>query len=216
LLEQEAKDEEFERLAKQIGYWGAYFYTRFEAFAGHEGYFETTLAPLVSGYATARMDSKVPGDALQRLAAAPGSTPRFAASIRRTGRPGGTFQPIRLPRLKEQGRNALGQFLPLKGGEVIPGSNAENVTWAAIKNKPGWRVIEGRVYARDATGQERVYDGVAISPKGHVIGLEVKSGTGKKTPEQRAFDNRVNAGNPVRGVGQHSDLEIERVIEIRK
>lgn len=108
--------------------------------------------------------------------------------------------------------------MPKSGGEVIPGSIAEQTTWNAIKNKPGWRVIEGRVSARDATGQLRVYDGVAISPQGRVIGLEVKSGTASKTAAQRAFDTRLNSTrtNTAQGVGEHSDLVIERSIEIRQ
>jgi hypothetical protein len=116
----------------------------------------------------------------------------------------------------EQGRNPQGKFLPKTGGELVPGSLAEEATWEAIKNKPGWRVVEGRVTVRDAKGQTRIYDGAAISPNGHVIGLEVKSGSGTKTAAQREFDKRVNAGNAVQGVGQHSDLVIERVIEIKK
>jgi hypothetical protein len=122
---------------------------------------------------------------------------------------------VRLGRV-EQGRDPLGRFLPKSGDEVAPGLLAEEATWEAIRNKPGWRVREGRITVRDSTGQKRVYDGVAISPRGHVIGLEVKSGSGTKRPEQRAFDERVNSGSPVRGVGENGDLVIERVIEIRK
>jgi RHS repeat-associated protein len=85
--------------------------------------------------------------------------------------------------LLEQPRDALGRFAPKVGGEVPPGSIAESATWDAIANKPGWSVIPGRVYVRDATGQIRVYDGVATSPSGRNIGIEVKSGTGKLTNE---------------------------------
>ena len=51
----------------------------------------------------------------------------------------------------EQGRDALGRFLPKAGGEVVPGSMAEQAVWDAINQKPGWSVIEGRVSVRNAT-----------------------------------------------------------------
>jgi len=120
--------------------------------------------------------------------------------------------------LLEQPRNALGQFAPKAGSEVVPGSIAESVTWDAIRAKPGWRVTTGRVYATDATGQIRVYDGVATSPSGRVIGIETKSGTGRLTPEQRAFDTRLNSSrdNTATGIGQYNNLEIQRAIEVRR
>jgi len=77
--------------------------------------------------------------------------------------------------------------------------------------------VRGRVYATDATGQIRVYDGYALSPNGRVIGLEVKSGTASLTAEQRAFDLRLNSNyqNKAFGIGQHDGLQIDRALEIR-
>jgi RHS repeat-associated protein len=120
--------------------------------------------------------------------------------------------------LVEQPRDVLGRFAPKVGGEVAPGSIAESATWDAIANKPGWTVTPGRIYVRDATGQVRVYDGYATSPSGRNIGLEVKSGTGKLRPEQRAFDTRLNSNrfNKATGIGQHRGLEIDRAVEIRR
>jgi hypothetical protein len=120
--------------------------------------------------------------------------------------------------LREQPRNTLGQFAQKTGGEVAPGSLAERATLDAIEAKPGWTVTRGRVYATDATGQVRVYDGVATSPSGRVIGIETKSGTGRLTSEQRAFDTRLNSSrhNTATGIGQYENIEILRAIEVRR
>ncbi|MBX3415528.1 MAG: hypothetical protein KF708_22785 [Pirellulales bacterium] len=120
--------------------------------------------------------------------------------------------------LVEQPRDALGRFLSKSGGEVRPGYLAEQATFDAVRQKSGWRVISDPVYVRDATGQLRVYDGAAISPGGRYIGLETKSGTGRLTPAQRDFDFRLNSSraNTAQGVGQSSQIVIERAIEVRR
>ena len=115
----------------------------------------------------------------------------------------------------EQGRDALGRFLPKNGGEVIPGSGAEKAVWDAVRQKPDWSVVEGRVTVKNAAGDVRVYDGAARSPSGKTIGLEVKSGSAQKTASQRAFDSGVSKSNPASGVGQHSRETIVRSVEIR-
>jgi hypothetical protein len=118
----------------------------------------------------------------------------------------------------EQSRDALGRFLPKVGGEVRPGSLAEQATFDAVLQKPRWRVIRDPISVRDATGQLRVYDGAAISPSGRVIGLETKSGTGRLTPAQRAFDTRLNSSsaNISQGVGQSAGIIIQRAIQVRR
>jgi len=117
----------------------------------------------------------------------------------------------------EQPRNALGQFAKKIGGEAAPGSFAEKAVWDAIEGKPGWQVIRGRVHAIDAIGQIRVYDGYAVTPTGRIIGLEVKSGTGRYTAAQRAFDRWLNSSrlNEAIGVGRHEGLIIRRAVEVR-
>ena len=119
--------------------------------------------------------------------------------------------------LIEQPRDGLGRFLPKSGGEIAPGSLAEGAAWDAVAAKPGWQVVRGRVYATDATGQIRVYDGYAVSPNGRVIGLEVKSYSAGLTADQRAFDARLNSSylNKATGIGQHEGLQIDRALEIR-
>jgi RHS repeat-associated protein len=111
-------------------------------------------------------------------------------------------------------RTADGRFAsPLGPGRA--GAAAEEAVWNAVEQKPGWQVIEGRVYVRNAAGDVRVYDGAAIGPSGRPIGLEVKSGTGAKTPTQRAFDAGVNTRTPAEGIGEYSGLTIYRALEIR-
>ena len=77
-------------------------------------------------------------------------------------------------------------------------------------------MIEGRVSVRNAAGDLRVYDGVAVSPRGRVIGLEVKSGTGGRKPTQSAVDRGVNTFHPAVGVGQSANIPapVGRAIEI--
>ena len=77
-------------------------------------------------------------------------------------------------------------------------------------------MIEGRVYTTDSTGQVRVYDGVAVTPDGKYIGLEVKSESAKKTPAQKAFDNRIGVSNPAVGIGKSKGITITHSVTIRR
>lgn len=85
---------------------------------------------------------------------------------------------------------------------MVPGSVAEGAVWNAIEQKPGWSVVRGRVYTQNAAGDVRVYDGAAVSPRGRVIGLEVKSGSARRTAAQRIFDQGVSTQNPAVGIGE--------------
>lgn len=100
---------------------------------------------------------------------------------------------------------------------VRPGGSAEVGVWDAIAVKPGWSVRTGNVAVRDASGQLRYYDGIAISPRGRVIGLEVKSGSATLTPEQRLFDSTLNSSpsNVATGVGQSTGTTVQRSILLR-
>ena len=69
-------------------------------------------------------------------------------------------------------RTADGRFASPQGPGA-PGAAAEESVWNAVAAKPGWQVIEGRVSVRNAAGDLRVYDGIAISPRGRAIGLEL-------------------------------------------
>jgi hypothetical protein len=114
-------------------------------------------------------------------------------------------------------RTADGKFAnPLTAGRS--GALGEQGVWDAVKQKPGWNVVEGRVSVRDAAGNLRVYDGAAISPRGRVIGLEVKSGTARRSASQRAFDRWLNSspGNLALGVGKTGrGLTVQRVLKIQ-
>lgn len=113
-------------------------------------------------------------------------------------------------------RTADGKFAsPLDAGR--PGGSAEVGVWDAIAAKPGWRVDRGPIAVRDASGQLRYYDGVAISPRDRFIGLEVKSGDASRTAAQRLFDTTLNSnpGNVATGVGQSAGTTVQRSILIR-
>ncbi|HWW59738.1 MAG TPA: RHS repeat-associated core domain-containing protein, partial [Thermoanaerobaculia bacterium] len=114
-------------------------------------------------------------------------------------------------------RTADGKFARAQGA-AQSGREAEEAVWDAVAQKPGWKVVRGRVYVRDPDGVVRVYDGVAISPRGRAIGLEVKSGGARRTASQRAFDQWLNGdpANTAVGVGRNSDVRVRRAVEIRK
>lgn len=104
---------------------------------------------------------------------------------------------------------------PLGAGRA--GASAETQVWDAIEAKPGWSVDRGPVAVRDASGQLRYYDGVATSPNGYVIGLEVKSGNATRTAAQRTFDTTLNSNpsNVATGVGQSVGTTVQRSTVIR-
>lgn len=77
--------------------------------------------------------------------------------------------------------------------------------------------MRGEVAVRDASGQLRKYDGLAISPRGRTIGLEVKSEDALRTAAQRNFDTALNSSpnNVARGVGVSKGLSVPRSVVIR-
>lgn len=115
-------------------------------------------------------------------------------------------------------RTADGKFASPNGNQSVGSALAEVEVWNSVKMKPGWSIIEGRVYVKDIDGNVRVYDGVAKSPSGNNIGLEVKTNTAQKSTSQRKFDNNLNSSqkNKVKGIGKNKDLEVHRAKEIRK
>jgi hypothetical protein len=67
----------------------------------------------------------------------------------------------------------------------------------------GKKVIRSQVAVR-ANGQLRYYDCAIDLGNGKLIGVEVKSGTASLTPEQRAFDDWIKAGNTAGTVGRYA------------
>ncbi len=116
-------------------------------------------------------------------------------------------------------RTPDGKFASPTGDGARAGADAEQELWDAIKSKKGkdgWSVIEGQVSVRDKSGQLRKYDGAAVSPRGRVIGLEVKSGTASKTADQRRFDSSLSRGNQAQGVGKSDKLKIRKTKTFRR
>ena len=137
-------------------------------------------------------------------------------SMRKTVQKGGGGAPRSAVTWNNGWRTADGKFAS-PNGAGRSGAAAEQSVWDAVSQKPGWSVIEGQVGVRNASGQLRYYDGAAVSPRGRVIGLEVKSGSATKTPAQRIFDSGVNTQNPAVGVGRYDGvLEVGRALEIRR
>mgnify|MGYP006290344901 CR=1 FL=1 len=98
------------------------------------------------------------------------------------------------------------------------GAAAESTVWDAVEAKSGWSIRRGPVAVRDASGQLRVFDGAAISPKGRAIGLEVKSGTSPYRGSQRAFGSVLNSSgaDSLQGLGNNRDLWIRRALGTRR
>jgi len=113
-------------------------------------------------------------------------------------------------------RTADGKFASPAGAGRAGGS-AEAAVWDSVEAKPGWSVRTGNVAVRDASGQLRYYDGIAISPRDRIIGLEVKSGDASRTGAQRLFDTTLNSSpsNVATGVGQSAGTTVQRSILIR-
>jgi hypothetical protein len=86
----------------------------------------------------------------------------------------------------------------------------------AIRAKKGWSVIDGPVGVRNKDGQLRNYDGLAVSPRQRQIGIEVKSGSARKTAPQRNFDSGVSRSNPAYGVGKNKGVTIKKTKTIRR
>ena len=70
--------------------------------------------------------------------------------------------------------------------------------------------------AKNRENRQKKKYGMATDPKGRQIGIEVKSGSARKTRAQREFDKRVSKNNPAKGIGKHKDAEIGYTITIRR
>jgi|SRR5215475_12289537 len=120
------------------------------------------------------------------------------------------------PRVARGFVDLAAKFASPEGGGR-PGASAETAVWDAVEAKNGWSVVRGQVAVRDPAGQLRYYDGAAISPRGRVIGLETKSNTAGRSPEQRTFDTWLNSkpSNVARGVGKSQGTNVQRVLLIK-
>lgn len=115
----------------------------------------------------------------------------------------------------EQPRGSDGKWTTGDGDR--PGHSAEKDVWSRIAKKPGWEVRRGGIRVVDAEGKIRVYDGAArMKGKGAWIGLEIKSGSARKTASQRGFDSRLgSSSSPLRATGANKDIEIRKSVEIK-
>jgi hypothetical protein len=116
----------------------------------------------------------------------------------------------------EQGRDALGRFVPKKPGQLRPGSVAEARALDAVEKKRGWTVMRRRVRVR-GNGMVREYDSLAIDPKGRVLGVDVKGGMAGRSGRQAIFDGWVNSSraNVATGTGRHVGMEVRRAVVVR-
>ncbi|WP_326943784.1 IPT/TIG domain-containing protein [Amycolatopsis sp. NBC_01307] len=110
-------------------------------------------------------------------------------------------------------RDHAGHFVGTTGAR--PGSQAEADVWDRLEEL-GYEVIREPVTVTGNDGQTRIFDGAIVRPDdGRLIGIEVKSGTARLTPEQRAFDTWLNTtpGAEAVGVGRHAGRQVVGVYQ---
>jgi hypothetical protein len=111
-------------------------------------------------------------------------------------------------------RDAAGHFATSAGTRV--GAAAEKKVMDDLAAE-GHKVIRSQVAVRgNVNNQLRYYDCAIDLGNGEIIGIEVKSGTATRTPEQKSFDAWVEAGNHPTTVGKYAgDYKVVGVQEIK-
>jgi RHS repeat-associated protein len=110
-------------------------------------------------------------------------------------------------------RTPDGKFAGKTG--VVPGTPGVTQAEAIINARPGWRVAGKEISVRDANGTLRRYDLVGQKPNGDYVGVEVKSGTATRTPQQRQVDANLEAQGGLDTVGQRAqDAGIDRISSV--
>lgn len=76
-----------------------------------------------------------------------------------------------------------------------------------IKTSPkysGYEILGKEISVRSKSGKLRRYDIVVRKPDGTVSGIEVKSGTAVRTPQQRMIDNELLKNGGMETVGNNA------------
>lgn len=117
---------------------------------------------------------------------------------------------------RQDGRDDRGRFI---GDGNRPWVDRERIGLDNVADREGVDVIRDQVASRHpSTGDQiRYYDGLFENADGTWTGVEVKSGTASRNPEQRLFDGAVSVEAPaianLPNVGQISIVQVilERV-----
>jgi hypothetical protein len=116
----------------------------------------------------------------------------------------------------EQPRNALGQFVPINGGEVPPGSPAVN-DFIQQATQNGWTLVDTEVSFDTPFGVRR-YDAVLTDPNDVNWGFEIKSSEGAFTrwnSQQFAADRWINMqDNGATAIGKQLNLNIQGSVKV--
>jgi hypothetical protein len=165
-------------------------------------FYATAPLDLASGVKSAAQAARY-GDAMRQVGRVAGSDDSLRGAVFVVGgrgqRAGSESSALgRAAHVVEQGRDATGRFVTKLGGELRPGTLAEQAVGAAIRNKPGWSVLGEQVYVRDlTTGKIRILDYVVRSPGNRIVGIEVKGGGATLGPAQRVFDEALTRSQGV-------------------
>ena len=102
-------------------------------------------------------------------------------------------------------RDSKGQFAGKTG--VVPGTPGVDQVEKMIKTSPeysGYEILGKEISVRSKSGKLRRYDIVVRKPDGTVSGIEVKSGTAVRTPQQRMIDNELLKNGGMETVGNNA------------
>ncbi|MGL6234053.1 MAG: hypothetical protein ACRC20_01780 [Segniliparus sp.] len=85
-------------------------------------------------------------------------------------------------------------------------------------NRDEWVTREQRLARVNGADNGRYYDGLARKPDGTYKGIEIKSGTGSRDPQQRAFDSKVSPENPayVTITNERGEVETVKITDVEE
>ncbi|MBE5833005.1 MAG: hypothetical protein E7309_00005, partial [Butyrivibrio sp.] len=98
-------------------------------------------------------------------------------------------------------RDRLGHYAGYSG--TLSGAHGVEAAEEYL-TKHGYKVRGKEISVRSADGTLRRYDIVVEDAKGNIIGVEVKSGSGKKTPQQKRIDEELDSSGGLDTVGQNA------------
>ncbi|MCM3702386.1 hypothetical protein [Paenibacillus macerans] len=110
-------------------------------------------------------------------------------------------------------RDSKGRFAGKSG--TVPGTPGVDKAKQLIQTDPkynGYEILDTEISVKSADGKLRRYDIVAKKPDGTIVGIEVKSGTATRTPQQKKIDIELNSNDGLSTTGAKARKSgIERI-----